>query len=187
MRRAEKVILSIIACVVLLVGGIKVWQGQSNINDAAKAELSPDAKRVYDQQNCTVEVPFYTTASNELNRHANAVYKQQNCKQCHLLWATRDMTLAVPAPMLDGIGSLHDETWFFTYFSAEDPQAIIPSRLKKQYRMPSFVQLPEADRRALAQYMASLKVKDECLFEVRKAEYEKLTGNTYVAPGTAPP
>jgi len=168
MRRAEKVILGIIVCVIVLVGGIKAWLGQFKVNDVA-------------------DVPFYTTASNDLNRHANAVYKQQNCKQCHLLWGSRDMTQAVPAPALDGIGSLHDEAWFFAYFSAEDPQALIPSRLKKQYRMPSFAQLPEADRRALAQYMASLKVKDEYLGEVRKAEYEKLTGNTYVEPSAPQP
>ena len=168
MRRAEKVIISIIVGVVLVVGSIKAWLGQFKINDVA-------------------DVPFYTTASNDLNRHANAIYKQQNCKQCHLLWGSRDLTQAVPAPSLDGIGSLHDEAWFFAYFSAVNPQALIPSRLKQQYRMPSFAHLPEADRRALAQYMASLKVKDEYLDEVRKAEYEKLTGNTYVAPGASTP
>lgn len=167
MRRAEKVIISIIVGVIVLVGGVKAWLGQFKINE-------------------TADVPFYTTASNDLNRHANAIYKQQNCKQCHLLWGSRDLTQAVPAPSLDGIGSLHDEAWFFTYFSAEDPQALIPSRLKKQYRMPSYAQLPESERRALAQYMASLKVKDEYLDEVRKAEYEKLTGNTYVAPSDLP-
>ena len=168
MRRAEKVIVSIIVVVIVLVGGVKAWLGHFKIND-------------------TADVPFYTTASNDLNRHANAIYKQQNCKQCHLLWGSRDLTQSVPAPGLDGIGSLHDEEWFFKYFSAENPQAIIPSRLKKQYQMPSFAQLPETDRRILAQYMASLKVKDEYIEEVRKAEYEKLTGNTYVAPGTSPP
>lgn len=168
MRRAEKVVISIIVGVIVLVGGIKAWLGQFKINDV------PD-------------VPFYTTASNDLNRHANAVYKQQNCKECHLLWGSRDLMQAVPAPALDGIGSLHDEAWFFAYFSAENPQEIIPSRLKKQFRMPSFAKLPEADRRALAQYMASLKVKDEYLEDVRKAEYEKLTGNTYVPPTPAAP
>lgn len=168
MRRAEKVIISIIVCVIVVVGGVKAWMGQFKVNDVA-------------------DVPFYTTASNELNRHANAVYKQQNCKQCHLLWGSRDLTQAVPAPALDGIGSLHDEAWFFTYFSADNPQSIIPSRLKKQYQMPSFAKLPEADRRALAQYMASLKVKDEYLEEIKKAEYEKLTGNTYAAPSAASP
>lgn len=186
MRRPEKVIMGIIVCVIVLVAGVKAWQGQIK-SDVAKSNLAQEAQGVSKEQNCTTDVPFYTTASNDLNRHANAIYKQQNCKQCHLLWATRDMTLAVPAPMLDGIGSLRDEEWFFMYFSAENPQTIIPSRLKKKYRMPSFAQLPEADRRALAQYMASLKVKDECLHEVRKAEYEKLTGNTYVAPKAAQP
>ena len=168
MRRAEKVIVSIIVCVIVVVGGIKAWLGQFKINDVA-------------------DVPFYTTASIDLNRHANAVYKEHNCRQCHLLWGSREMTQAVPAPALDGIGSLHDEAWFFAYFSAENPQSIIPSRLKKEYRMPSFAKVAEADRRALAQYMASLKVKDEYLEDIRKAEYEKLTGNTYVAPSAPQP
>ena len=168
MRRAEKVILSIIVGVIVVVGGIKAWLGQFKINDVA-------------------DVPFYTTASTDLNRHANALYKQHNCKQCHLLWGSREMSQSVPAPALDGIGSLHDEAWFFTYFSSENPQAIIPSRLKKQYRMPSFATLPELDRRALAQYMASLKVNDEYIDDVRKAEYEKLTGLTYSAPSATQP
>jgi sulfur-oxidizing protein SoxX len=85
----------------------------------------------------------------------------------------------VPAPILDGMGSLHDEAWFFQYFSAPDPQKILPSRLKPEYRMPSYAQLPEHDRRLLAQYMASLKVQDWYLQETRKAEYEKLTGKEY--------
>jgi hypothetical protein len=45
--------------------------------------------------------------------------------------------------------------------------------------MPSFSQLPESDRHALAGYMASLKVKDWYLEETRKAEFEKLTGKEY--------
>ena len=66
---------------------------------------------------------------------------------------------SVPAPALDGIGSLRTEEWFYHYFSVPDPQSILPSRLKPEYRMPSLADLPEADRRALAQYMASLKVR----------------------------
>ena len=94
-----------------------------------------------------------------------------------MLWGTRDLTLAVPAPALDGIGSLRDEAWLYTYFSSENPQSMLPSRLKPQYRMPSYAKLPEEDRRVLAQYMASLKVEDWYLPEAKKAEYEKLTGN----------
>ena len=78
--------------------------------------------------------------------------------------------------MLDGIGTLHDEEWFYRYFSAENPQAIIPSRLKPQYSMPSYAQLPEQDRRMLAKYMASLKVKDWYLDRLKKAEHHALTG-----------
>ena len=45
--------------------------------------------------------------------------------------------------------------------------------------MPSYASLPEQDRRVLAQYLASLKVKDWYLEQTRKAEYEKLTGLEY--------
>jgi len=71
---------------------------------------------------------------------------------------------------------LHNEEWFYRYFSATDPQAIVPSRLKPQFRMPSYAHLPEKDRRMLAQYMASLKVKDWYLARVKKAEHRALTG-----------
>jgi len=92
------------------------------------------------------------------------------------LWTVRDLIKAVPAPILDGIGSLHDESWFYQYFSAVNPQSILPSRLKAEYRMPSYAHLSENERRLLARYMASLKVQDWYLEETRKAEHEKLTG-----------
>lgn len=168
MLRREKVILGIIVGVIGLVVVAKAMLGQYS--------GSPDRGN-----------PFYSTASSELDRHGNAIYNQQNCKKCHSLRATRDMTLAVPAPALDGIGSLRDEQWLFEYFSAPDPQSILPSRLKQQYRMPSFAELPEADRRVLAQYIASLKVQDWYLPEVKKAEYEKLTGLSYSQPAGAAP
>lgn len=47
--------------------------------------------------------------------------------------------------------------------------------------MPSYAHLPEQERRQLASYMASLKVKDWYLHETKKAEYEKLTGQPYTA------
>ncbi len=165
MRRSEKVILGIIGAVIVSVFGIKAILGQFN-------------------QPQDPGIPFYTTASPELNRHGNAIYHEQNCKKCHVLFASRDMTLAVPAPALDGMGSLRDEEWLFKYFSAENPQEILPSRLKPQYRMPSFAALPETDRRVLAQYIASLKAKDWYLDDLKKAEYEKLTGNTYPGSGS---
>ena len=124
-------------------------------------------------------IPFHTTASADLAQEATAIYNRNSCKDCHSLWTERDMLQAVPAPALDGIGSLHDEEWFYRYFSAANPQEIIPSRLKKQYRMPSYAKLPEQERRTLARYMASLKVDDWYLEETRKSEYEKLTGKEY--------
>jgi hypothetical protein len=161
MRRGEKAVLAIIAVVVLTLMGRNIW-------------LLDTENEVKNR-----EIPFYSTASAALAREAMDVYRQNNCKDCHSLWTVRDMMQNVPAPILDGIGSLHDEAWFYKYFSAPDPQAILPSRLKREYRMPSLAQLPEHDRRLLAGYMASLKVKDWYLEETRKAEYEKLTGKDY--------
>lgn len=162
MKRGEKVVLAVIAVSVLGLGARNVLT-----QDSSKDKMG--AK----------EIPFYSTAPGELAREANTIYHQSSCKDCHKLWSVSDLLQAVPAPALDGIGSLHDEEWFYQYFSAPNPQAIVPSRLKKQYRMPSFAQLPERERRVLAKYMASLKVKDWYLEETRKAEYEKLTGKEY--------
>jgi cbb3-type cytochrome oxidase cytochrome c subunit len=124
-------------------------------------------------------IPYYTTASADLTRDAMDVYRKQNCKNCHSLWTVRNMLDNVPAPILDGLGSLHSEEWFYQYFSAENPQSIVPSRLKQEFRMPSYSQLSESDRHLLASYMAKLKVKDWYLEETRKAEFEKLTGKEY--------
>jgi sulfur-oxidizing protein SoxX len=160
MKRGEKAVLLLIAVVVLTL----MVRNVRNL----ETETGPDKG-----------IPFYSTASAELARDAMDVYDHNNCKDCHSLWTVRDLTQNVPAPILDGIGSLHDEDWFYQYFSAPDPQAIIPSRLKPEYRMPSLARLPERERRLLARYMASLKVKDWYLEETRKSEYEKLTGKDY--------
>lgn len=124
-------------------------------------------------------IPFYTTATDELATKASVLYRKYNCRDCHSLWGLRSIMQAVPAPSLDGMGSLRDEEWLYTYFSAEDPQTIIPSRLKAKYRMPSFAKIPEADRRMLAKYISSLKVEDWYLEETKKSAYEKLTGKDY--------
>jgi L-cysteine S-thiosulfotransferase len=160
MRRGEKVILSLIAVSALIIAG-RGW-----LTSGADAGVDKG-------------IPYYSTAPAELAHDAMVIYQQNDCKDCHSLWTVRDMLQSVPAPILDGMGSLHDEEWFYRYFSAPDPQAIIPSRLKKRYRMPSYARLPEHERRVLATYMASLKVKDWYLQETRKAEYEKLTGKDY--------
>jgi len=158
MKQGEKLVLLVI---VVMVVGTSAYQLLSR-------EPGPDKG-----------IPFHSTASSELASAAMAIYKRNDCKDCHSLWTERDMLQAVPAPALDGIGSLHDEQWFYRYFSAPNPQEIIPSRLKKQYRMPSYAKLPEQERRTLASYMASLKVEDWYLEETRKSEYEKLTGKDY--------
>ncbi|MEK6750590.1 MAG: cytochrome c [Pseudomonadota bacterium] len=126
------------------------------------------------------KIPFYSTASADVQSKAATVLRRENCRQCHTLWSTRDLLQAVPAPPLDGIGSLKDEAWLFTYLSAARPQDIVPSRLKPEYRHPSLAYLSATERRVLAQYLASLKVEDWYLAEVKKVEYEKLTGKDYV-------
>jgi len=125
-------------------------------------------------------IPFYSTAPPELAAKASVLYRKYKCRDCHSLWGLRNIMQAVPAPSLDGMGSLRDEEWLYHYFSAEDPQSIIPSRLKLRFQMPSFASIPEADRRMLASYIASLKVEDWYLEETKKMAYEKLTGEEYL-------
>jgi len=162
LRRGEKVVLGIIAVTVLSLMARNFWD--------IETEKTKDKG-----------IPYYTTASKQLSEAAMDIYRQNNCSECHSLWAVRDMLRAdVPAPKLDGIGSIRpDEAWFYRYFSASNPQAILPSRLKKRWSMPSYSSLSDQDRHILAKYMASLKVKDWYLEETRKAEYEKLTGKPY--------
>ena len=160
MRRGEALILATIGVV---VAGLM-----------ARNSISLHSSREQDRG-----IPFYSTASPELMREAGDLYRSNNCRQCHSLWTVKSPLESVPAPVLDGIGSLRSEKWFYRYFSAADPQSMLPSRLKLEYRMPSFAGLPEGERRTLAQYMASLKVMDWYLGSTRAAEYEKLTGKAY--------
>ncbi len=160
MKRGEAVILAVIGVVVVGLTARNII--------SLRSQTQPDPG-----------IPFYTTADPALARRAGDLYRENNCRQCHSLWTVKSVFESVPAPALDGIGSLHSEEWFYRYFSAADPQDILPSRLKAEYRMPSLATLPEAERRALAQYMASLKVKDWYLENTRAAEYEKLTGKEY--------
>jgi len=159
MRRGEKSILIITAVVVI---GMMAWN-------------------FYRQRERTAQdssIPFYSTAPAELSQQAGELIRQYECRNCHTLWTLRDMMRAVPAPALDGIGSLRDQDWLYAYLSAENPQAILPSRLKKEYQMPSYAGFPEQERRVLAEYLASLKVQDWYLEETRMAECSKLTGES---------
>jgi len=165
LRRGEKGIYA-------LIGVVMIGLGAYNYTRLQRHPLSEDPG-----------IPFYTTANHAMQLAATDLIGRENCRRCHSLWAVRSMLWHVPSPPLDGIGSLHDEAWFYHYFSAKNPQAIIPSRLKPKYRMPSYAALPEHERRLLAQYMASLKVKDWYLKEVKKTEYEKLTGHSMVDMG----
>lgn len=124
-------------------------------------------------------IPYYTTASTDLKKTARTLFDKYKCHDCHSLWTKRNIMQSVPAPPLDGIGSLKSEQWFYDYFSAENPQEIVPSRLKKEFQMPSLAAAPKEDRENLAKYLASLKVEDWYLEETKKRVYEKLTGEKY--------
>ena len=167
MRKGEKGILAVIAVLSVVLVSHKIWQ------------MSTEKKEV------DRGIPFYSTASPKLEVAGSDLYRRLECKNCHSLWSVRDMSANVPAPALDGIGSLRDEQWFYVYFSAGNPQAILPTRLKKMYKMPSYAHLSEEERKVLASYMASLKVQDWYLEETKKAEFEKLTGKPYRAAGRA--
>ena len=160
MKKGEKGILIGIIAFSVIAMSIKTWMGSQ------VTEKDPG-------------IPFYSTASDELATKASVLYRKYNCRDCHSLWGLRNIMQAVPAPSLDGMGSLRDEEWLYNYFSAKDPQSIIPSRLKPRFRMPSFADIPDADRRMLAQYINSLKVEDWYLEETKKSAYEKLTGKEY--------
>jgi cbb3-type cytochrome oxidase cytochrome c subunit len=158
MKRGEKVVLALIGLV--LSAGV--------VRSLLQVEEKHDR-----------EIPFFSTATPDAASKAMDIYRNNGCKSCHTLWTLRDMLQSVPAPMLDGIGSLRTETWLYEYLSSPNPQLVLPSRLKKEYQMPSYATLPEGDRHLLAQYLASLQVKDWYLEQTRKAEYEKLTGLEY--------
>lgn len=156
MKKGEKAVLAVVA-LLLVIGVARVAFQHPTPRDR--------------------EIPYYSTASAALAARASDLMRGQNCRQCHSLWTSRDPTQSVPAPMLDGMGALRSEAWLFEYLSAPDPQAILPSRLKREYRHPSLAALPEADRRTLAQYLASLQVKDWYLDQTRRLEHDKLTGD----------
>ena len=160
MRKGEKGIFIVMAVVIVIFFGI-------NSHRHSQVEGEDPG------------IPFYTVADKELQNAGAALYKKYDCRDCHSIWGIRNPMQSVPSPSLDGIGSLKTEQWLYDYFSAEDPQQIIPSRLKAEYQMPSFAHLPEEERRTLAAYFASLKVEDWYLEEVKKSEYEKLTGKEY--------
>jgi len=124
-------------------------------------------------------IPYYSTADATLAKQARKLLGKYACYDCHSLWTKRNIMQSVPAPALDGLGSLKSETWFYNYFSAVDPQAVLPTRLKKEFQMPSFSDIPESERRILARYMESLKVEDWYLEETKKRKHEKLTGTDY--------
>ena len=125
------------------------------------------------------KIPFYSKAPKEMATKAAHLVREYNCRDCHTYWGKHNIMNSVPAPSLDGIGSLKSEEWIYSYLSAKDPQKIVPSRMKMEFQMPSYADMPEADRKLLAQYLASMKVEDWFFDETKKSEYEKLTGKKF--------
>ncbi len=160
MKKGEKLIFALIGLIAVVSVVYQGWQ-VANVT-----EEDPG-------------IPYYSTASNELSDKAGKLIRKHSCRECHKIFFLNDLTQNVPSPSLDGIGSLRTEEWLYNYFSAENPQEIVPSRLKQRFQMPSLAHLSEEDRRVLAAYMASLKVEDWYLEETRKAAYEKRTGKEY--------
>jgi len=161
MKKGEKVFFIAIGLLAIV---LLVWRG----GQVSEQQDVPDQG-----------IPFYSDAPKAQQDIGAKLVRKFNCRECHTLWFVRDMTQSVPAPALDGMGSLRDESWLYDYFSAQDPQSIVPSRLKAKYRMPSYAHASEEERRQLAAYISSLKVEDWYLEETRKAAYEKLTGKIY--------
>ncbi|MDH5300291.1 MAG: cytochrome c [Gammaproteobacteria bacterium] len=159
MRKGEKGIVAAIIASVVILAVYRMYDGSKHEGE------DPG-------------IPFYTTATPELSQKAGDLIRKEKCRDCHSLWAIRDLTIAVPAPALDGMGRFRTEEWLYQYFSAENPQAMQPSRLKDVYKMPSFAHLSEEERRTLAKYLASLQVKDWYFEQAKKRRDEKLTGIT---------
>lgn len=161
MRKGEKGILIAMA---VIVGGLMLKNLWFVLHDGEKDR----------------GIPFYSTLSEAEGEKALRLLHDNRCKDCHSLWGgAASMMQSVPAPRLDGIGSIRDEAWFYNYLSSAEPQSILPSRMKPEFRMPSYAKLPDSERHEIAKYLASLKVKNWYLMETRKSEYEKLTGKQY--------
>jgi len=160
MRKGEKIIFGAMIASVVVLAIVKVNKHSQDVGE------DPG-------------IPFYSTATSDVEKSAAKTMHLFNCKKCHSLWGVRDFTQSVPAPSLDGMGMFRSEEWLYNYFSAENPQEILPSRLKAEYRMPSLISATEQERRDLASYIASLKVEDWYFEETKKARYKKLTGNEY--------
>ncbi|WP_455202645.1 c-type cytochrome [Kaarinaea lacus] len=160
MKRGEKGILVVMGVAIIITAAIKGYS-------------------VTTQKEEDKGIPYYTTASQDLAKKARVLFSKYQCHDCHSLWTKRSMMQSVPAPALDGMGSLKSEEWFYQYFSSENPQELVPTRLKKEFQMPSLAMATDEERKILAKYMASLKVEDWYLEETKKRAYEKLTGKEY--------
>lgn len=159
MKKGEKRILIGIVAVIVMMSSLRYYQVATTDEDPG--------------------IPFYSTASVEESQEALLLIRREGCRDCHTLWTMRDVMQSVPAPALDGIGSLRSEEWLHKYLSVNTPQEILPSRLKAEFRMPSYAHLSADERKKLASYLSSLRVEDWYYEETKKRSYEKLTGKVY--------
>lgn len=100
-------------------------------------------------------MPTYQVESEQAAR-GELVYRQSGCAACHRIWNLGGHKGGV----LDGIGSRRDTAWLTAYLSAENPQEILPSQVKRIYQMPSFAAMDADKRTALVAYLSSLKNRD---------------------------
>src|SRR5487761_1895151 len=129
MRRGEKGILIVMA---VIVGGLMLKNLWFVMNGKDKDR----------------GLPFYSTLTEVESKKAMRLISDNKCRDCHSLWGGEASFMRdVPAPRLDGIGSIRDEAWFYRYLSAADPQSMLPSRLKKEFSMPSYAKLPDDERK----------------------------------------
>jgi len=156
--------LTVINTAILLFAGVFIVAVVQSILDPSEPDTTERG------------LPYYTTANAALARSGGELYKRLQCRSCHKIWAVKNLYETVPAPSLDGIGSWRTEEWLYRYFSIDNPQSMLPTRLKEEFKMPSYAKLSEQDRRLLAVYFSSLKVRGWYYEETRKAEQKKLTG-----------
>ncbi|MDQ6981583.1 MAG: c-type cytochrome [Mariprofundus sp.] len=156
--------LTVINTAILLFAGVFIVAVVQSILDPSEPDTTERG------------LPYYTTANAALARSGGELYKRLQCRSCHKIWAVKNLYETVPAPNLDGIGSWRSEAGLYRYFSSENPQSMVPTRLKEKFKMPSYAKLSEQDRRLLAVYFSSLKVRGWYYEETRKAEQKKLTG-----------
>ncbi len=100
--------------------------------------------------------PYYQEIT-EASEKGHQVYRKYECYKCHRIIGMGHL----PGPKLDGLASRRSREWLENYLTSPDPQKIIPSRFKKEFRMPSYASMPKKEREQLLDYLLSLKMKED--------------------------